>query len=130
MWIILNDAYLSIVKPRGDNDNLLVRGRIRGDIERVFPGYKVKLDGGTDYKYRALVPRQVVAATLAERALEIDYTNFKNTVDHGPRHDAYFGIWNIMYRMQERLNPLRRRRGRQMSFISHEDPEDEFRLGY
>ena len=36
MWIVLNKSFLSIVKNRNNENELLVRARAKGDIEKVF----------------------------------------------------------------------------------------------
>lgn len=95
MWIFLNDAFLSVVADK-DPDMLLVRGRIKGDIERVFPDYLVIEGAGTDYRFRTLVPRLIVADKLAEMADDISYKNFKGSVKDKTRHDAYLRCWGIM----------------------------------
>jgi hypothetical protein len=61
MWIFLPDSFISVVQKPGDTDLLTVRARIAGDIERVFPDAQVQANQGTDYKYRAKVPREAVA---------------------------------------------------------------------
>lgn len=112
MWVFLNDAMLSIVEP-GPNpgvpgwqpaekakDLLLVRGRVRGDIERVFPGQKVYRTDGRDYLFRALVPRLIVARAMASQVEAISYSNFKGSVAEKDRHDAYAGVWGVMHRFQ------------------------------
>ena len=37
MWIFLNNSFLSMVENRNNKEELLVRSRIKGDIEKVFP---------------------------------------------------------------------------------------------
>ena len=37
MWIQFNNAFLSIVENRDNKLELLVRARIKGDIEKIFP---------------------------------------------------------------------------------------------
>ncbi len=110
MWIFLSDAMFSIVAPDNDlkGNKLLVRGRFKGDIKRVFPAAKVKTTPRKDYRYRALVLRREVAAAVGIAVLSIDYPNFKDTVaksDHR-RHDAYSDVWMAMFRAQDR--PKRR----------------------
>lgn len=100
MWICFNDAFLSIVAKDCPPDHLLVRARRKGDIERVFPGAKVKESGATDYRYRAVVPRAAVAKVAAERIMSIDYGNFKNSVEDDDLHAAYSRIWGVMYGVQ------------------------------
>jgi len=102
MWICLNNAFLSIVSPEDlrDVDNLLVRARRPGDIERIFPGHTAETLDGRDYQFRALIPRKLVGATIATHLSSITYRNFKgSTRDHG-LHTAYNSVWGIMARLQ------------------------------
>lgn len=104
MWIALNDSFLSIVaSPPPHQDQLAVRARARGDIEAVFgKAYKVISLDARDYAFRAFIPREVVAAKLAERVLAIEYGNFKDSVKQNDRHDTYFRIWNAMADFQDK----------------------------
>jgi hypothetical protein len=102
MWIFMSGSYLSIVDKGDDTgQTLLVRARIAGDIEAVFPGVKVIEGGGTDYRYRARVDREQVAQTMAEQVRGVQYSNFKATVKDRARHDAYMRVWEAMYSYQE-----------------------------
>lgn len=52
MWISLSDSFLSIVAlegPAADPAQLLVRARVAGDIERVFPTAMVTHTPKHDY---------------------------------------------------------------------------------
>jgi hypothetical protein len=100
MWIFLNDAFLSIVADRKSNQ-LLVRARLPGDIERVFSGVEIAEDVGTDYRFRAWLDREVVAKALSDKAMDINYGNFKGSVQDHARHHAYFGVWEAMNRAQK-----------------------------
>lgn len=102
MWIFLNDAMLSIVNQPGDPKALLVRARIAGDLERAFPGSVVRETPSRDYRFRTVLSRETVATRMAEAIREIDYGNFKGSVLDAPRHDAYFGVWGVMHREQQR----------------------------
>lgn len=104
MWLYLNDAFLSVVAHRQRPDVLLVRARIGGDLERVFPGAKVARTPSADYRYRAEIPRGEFARVLAERALAIDYPNFKGSVEDEARHDAYLALWAVTMREAARLD--------------------------
>ena len=90
MWIMLNNAFLSIVENRNKKDELLVRARIKGDIERVFPEADSFQDEQADYKYRAFVLRKEVEKVIALKVSEINYGNFKGSIspDDRSRHDA------------------------------------------
>ena len=100
MWIFTSKSFISIVQKPGDTDLLTVRARIKGDIEALFPGAKVEVNKGTDYKYRAKVPRAVVADTLHAQAMGLTYPNFKSTVKEKAHHSAYMDVWSAMYRAQ------------------------------
>lgn len=102
MWIFLNNAFLSIVDKGGDGSTLLVRARQEGDIERVFPKADVKETPRNDYRYRARLGREEVAQAVAESVRAIGYPNFKATVKEPDRHDAYLGVWEVMYHYQAR----------------------------
>ena len=51
----MNNSFLSVVKNINQPDELLVRSRVDGDIQKIFPGAKVVADAGTDYKYRSSI---------------------------------------------------------------------------
>lgn len=102
MWIFLPNSFISVVQKPGDTDTLTVRARISGDIESVFPQAQVEVDKGTDYKYRARVPREAVAKALYDQVMGLSWSNFKGTVKGGKRHDAYMGVWGVMNAAQDR----------------------------
>ena len=101
MWIFMNDSCLSIVRHTDKSDTLLVRARMAGDIEAVFPGAKVRVGEGNDYRYRADVPTQAVSQAIASRIDAIDYPNFKGSVRDTSRHNAYMRVWETMWRWGE-----------------------------
>jgi hypothetical protein len=84
MWIFLNDAMLSIVAHKDNDDLLHVRARVKGDIEAVFPHAKVLETPNGDYKFRADVERWKVADRMGDLVAGINYTNFKNSVIFDP----------------------------------------------
>lgn len=102
MWIFLPKSFISVVQKPGDTDTLTVRARIKGDIESVFPQAKVEVDQGTDYKYRARVPRDEVAQVLHDQVMNLDWSNFKGAVKAKKRRDAYMNVWSAMYAVQDR----------------------------
>ena len=101
MWILMNDAMLSVVRHTDQKDKMLVRARLAGDIERVFPSAQVAVGGGSDYRFRAVLPEKEVADAVSKRLLDINYGNFKASVREPKRHDAYFKVWDVMHQMQE-----------------------------
>jgi hypothetical protein len=103
MWVFLSDAMLSIVQKPGDAKagTLTVRARIAGDIEKVFPGATVTDGAGTDYRFRATVPREQVAQAMFDQVMNLNYSNFKSSVRDRGRHDAYLQAWQAMFTFQE-----------------------------
>ena len=81
MWIMTNNGYLSIVSKDCGPAELLVRARRAGDIERVFPYAEVTRHTNSDYLYRAVLPRDAVKQALAAMIDQIDYPNFKDSVE-------------------------------------------------
>jgi hypothetical protein len=53
MWLFAKHGFFSIVEHRADPRNLLVRARVKGDIEHYFPDAKVTQTDDADYLYRA-----------------------------------------------------------------------------
>ena len=101
MWIFLNDAFVSIVADRNDRTRFLVRGRLPGDIECLWPEAEVLEGQGSDYRFRAYLPRASVVKAITNRLRDVDYGNFKGSVRQSRRHDAYFEVWDAMFRAQE-----------------------------
>lgn len=104
MWIFLPDSMLSVVEKPGDGKagTLTVRARVAGDIEAVFPDAVVKQNGGTDYRYRAVLPRELVAKAMHDAVMNLNWSNFKGAVKDRKRHDAYMRVWQAMFSLQER----------------------------
>jgi hypothetical protein len=103
MWIMLNDCFLSIVSKDCARDELLVRARRKGDIEKIFPEARVVRDVRTDYLFRAVVKRDVVKDALAGEVARITYPNFKGSIAAEERelHDAYLRVWSTMANLQK-----------------------------
>lgn len=109
MWIVINDAFLSVVSIPTDPDNLMVRARAKKDINNVFgPDVKVLTTPDADYRFRAVLPRTDVGLKIADRIMEIDYTNFKNSVPEKDRHDAYLRMWCAMDEFQTQRHGRRK----------------------
>lgn len=114
MWLYLKTGFYSVVyKPPCNKDELLVRARSKGDIEKLQKQLKAKYnyDGEVvdspkaDYAYRMILPREIFASFISSAAMELDYDNFKNTTcgkDY-QRHDAYMKCWESMYEWQRDL---------------------------
>ena len=97
---MLNDCFLSIVSKDCRRDELRVRARREGDIEKVFPNATVTRYTKSDYLFRAVVKRTTVEEALAGEVQRILYGNFKSSVRDRPLHDAYLRVWSIMAELQ------------------------------
>ena len=55
MWLFTSKSFLSVVadKENPTGDRLLVRSRIAGDIEEVFPDANVMETCNADYRFRS-----------------------------------------------------------------------------
>lgn len=99
MWVFLNDAFLSIVEPKeqaAGRDVLQVRARKKGHIQAVFGDVEVIVAPRADYRYRAFIPRTIVAPIIAQRLMKIDYDNFKDSIQDNDYHDACEEVWGVM----------------------------------
>ena len=107
MWIYLPDGFLSIVadnrRPAGDQ--LLVRSRKRRHISAHFPHAEIIEGGGTDYGFRAWVPREQVKALMINQVDGLNYGNFKDTITDDGYHDAALESWWAMRRYQDSSAP-------------------------
>ena len=102
MWVLLNNAFFSIVKNRNKKNELLVRARIKGDIEKVFPEANTFEDKNADYRYRAFIETSIVANKISNEIFKINYDNFKNSIskDDFNRTIAYGNVWKELYKLQ------------------------------
>jgi hypothetical protein len=103
MWLCLNDAFLSIVSKDCARDEVLVRARRKGDIEKVWPYATVKRDEFADYLFRAVITREAVGTALLGELERVTYANFKDSVKDDMLHGAYLRVWSAMRSLQ----PLR-----------------------
>jgi len=106
MWIMMNDAFISVVEDEVNKNMFSVRARIKGDLENVFGDkHEVLVDVGTDYKFRMYLDKEYVNRVISERISNINYGNFKNSIskkDH-QRKRAYSDVWSVMFNWQTRL---------------------------
>lgn len=107
MWLFHNESFLSIVADQFDPTKLLVRARIAGDIECLFPTATVAHTPQHDYAYRANVARDEVATVIANELRSINYHNFKGSVPDRRRHDAYMNVWSAMHQNFPNRQPYR-----------------------
>jgi len=101
MWLFGKKGFFSIVQHKDDPKALIVRARVKGDIEKYWPDATIERNEEFDYLYRANLPREKVAPAISQMAKDIDYTNFKASIADKRRSHWYFHVWDTMCRMQE-----------------------------
>ena len=102
MWIVFNKSFLSIVKNRNNENQLLVRARVKGDIEKIFEDADVFEDENADYQYRSYIIKENVANVISNELLKIDYDNFKSSVskDDIDKSHPYMNVWSALNKLQ------------------------------
>lgn len=90
-----NKGLLSIVADN-DSDQLLVRARQKELLPEFFEAQRIWIDETADYPYRVLCHRLEMADILRIICQQIDYGNFKNSVNDPTLKRAYTSIWGIM----------------------------------
>lgn len=103
MWICLNNAFLSAIEDRYDNNYLMVRARIKKHLEDVFSNRLTEIFSipNSDYAWRIRILKSDYADIISKKILEeITYDNFKNSVNDDLLHDWYYKIWYHGYILQ------------------------------
>lgn len=108
MWIFGSNFAVSIVAPQPGTKHyrdgkLCVRARVPGDITRAFGrGWQIEEGQGSDYRFRAFIPRSRVAEAMATSVSSVTYTNFKDSVDpkDKTRKGMLMRVWNAMVAWQ------------------------------
>lgn len=102
MWVFLNNSFLSIVENRNNKEELLVRSRVRGDIDKIFPDSNIFEMENSDYKYRSYIKKIEVSEKIKDIVTNINYDNFKNSISKSEdqRHSSYLNVWNEMRKLQ------------------------------
>jgi hypothetical protein len=109
MWLLTPRGFFSAVQDRNDPDRVLVRARVGADLEALrdlLPEIEVVFGEGTDYPWRAWIPRDDWARAVHAMCGEIDYGNFKNAVADRQgyaRAGIYSEVWGSLHGL-ERLN--------------------------
>jgi 8-oxo-dGTP pyrophosphatase MutT (NUDIX family) len=116
MWLLTNFGFFSVVQKPGDKrtGTLTIRSRVKGDLENLRNKYlpemgEIEADKGTDYKYRAKAPRESIARAVGQALMELDYSNFKDSVAVEQGYDRahlYHDIWDVLYKLQEQQTEI------------------------
>ena len=109
MWVFTRQGFYSVVQKNCGEDEALVRSRQKSDLvalgKKLGIELRVQENAGTDYRFRAVVKKADWARYLTDAVLELDYSNFKNTVPQRDyrRHNAYMRCWEALFEWQKSL---------------------------
>lgn len=111
MWICITDGFMSATKRKpetvaeGDEWDMQVRARKAEHLSTLqqliletcddAPSVILK-STDTDYQYRMFCTQQQLAVGVAALVLQVDYTNFKNTVTDDKLHGVFSRIWSVV----------------------------------
>lgn len=105
MWLCFNNAFVSVVEMSNDPSKLMVRARKREHLVNLFgPTAQIKTSYHTDYKYRVFVDRSDFAKFLSSKVMEINYSNFKDSVKDVELKSLYGDFWFQHWSMQQEKN--------------------------
>lgn len=103
MWIYTTRGFFSIVRDHEKPQNILVRARLKGDIESLRDLWPTltptRETNRRDYRWRASLPARELPLMLSTLASEVNYTNFKDAVaakQGAPRAHLYHDVWHVM----------------------------------
>jgi hypothetical protein len=115
MWIANKYGFFSIVENRfstGEEDQLVVRARVEGDLRNLFKNKKILFSEESDYAYRVFITRTELSNLMVKFSETLDYSNFKDSIkkneDQWDKSPYYSRIWHIMFQYSlEWENPFR-----------------------
>jgi hypothetical protein len=114
-------SFYSAVQKFADPDRLVVRARVKADLERLqrfIPDAKPFRKRWSDYPWRVDVAREDWALALMAMADEIEYTNYKSHVskERGYQRSGIYGqVWSLLLD----LEPVRQWRKRKREDDEH-----------
>jgi hypothetical protein len=81
MWLFTNHGFFSIVKILDSSpDAFFLRARRKEHIEAYFNEKPIITTDNNDYRYRIILTRQELFNFYAALPIDIDYTNFKDSI--------------------------------------------------
>lgn len=109
MWLFTKDGFYSAVQDSYcSEDEVMIRGRNRGDIERLLAKAgdaesEIIVLPEADYRYRTKLPTEKWVWYVSHEAASIDYATVKDTLigSDDDRSEAYFTCWMALHRFQQ-----------------------------
>jgi len=97
MWVCLNNGFVSIVEDWEDPTKVYVRARVEKHLHAFMVHSEVQRTiahtPNNDYEFRIHMTKEEAAATVSKHLMNIDYTNFKNSVEDSDLHYMYNEVW-------------------------------------
>lgn len=111
MWIMTKIGFFSIVVGRAPGDVVCIRARSKAHLLALaasYPQYDLAdiiEDESRDYRYRAVLARDLLPELMADIASDVDYTNFKSAAQIAMPDDpkyvaAMHNVWSAMANIQ------------------------------
>lgn len=101
MWIASKSGFVSVVQHFEKKDMLLVRARVRKDLQSLFDNKRIFELEEADYRFRVEVSKQEFAEIMVNQIKDIDYPNFKNSIaaqsGQADKLEAYHDIWKTLW---------------------------------
>ena len=94
MWIFLSNGFVSITRHKSHKDFLHVRARNPQHLLDIWPNCDVQITPNADYTARTSLPELIVIRTIMDSMKEIDYSNFKNTIDDHRYKTMAMRVWD------------------------------------
>ena len=95
MWLCLQNGLLSVVADRSSPSRLVIRARRRKVLEEIFPNVEITVSEQADYKYRVLEDRETFAKLVAKITAQVQYFNFKSSVEDPDLYELYERFWEM-----------------------------------
>jgi hypothetical protein len=131
MWVVTTKGFFSAVEHRKDPNTVIVRARVRKDLEAARNliedaadrrRHRIYVDNTADYPYRLDLPKDIWASVVAQLAHDIDYDNFKDAVkarQGKKRASVYMDVWTALAKLEGPPGAMWQRRRR-----AAVDPDD------
>lgn len=109
MWIQSKAGFYSCVADWNNKNHIVVRARVRKDINRLRVMYMPEL-GDTlstpknDYPFRAKILKKNFEKGLAKMAMDVDYGNFKSEIGRvqgREREEIYHQVWAVLFKLEK-----------------------------
>ena len=98
MWVFTNHGFYSIVKILDTNpEEFWIRSRRKEHLTTYFSEERIICTHATDYQYRVTINKEELIDIFTHLPQEIDYTNFKDSIQDKELKDAAHYVWHDIF---------------------------------